>query len=70
MKKSMQLKVLSNCLNERQGRIYDFLEGGGGFSNNFRKFCRSFFRSTELIFRALPKHSLVPVLAKFSAPYF
>ena len=37
-------------------------------SKNFRKFVDLFFRSTELIFRALPKHCLVPVLAKLSAP--
>ena len=27
-----------------------------------------FFRSTKLIFRALPKHCFAPILAKFSAP--
>ena len=44
-----------------QGRIYDFLEGGGGFSKNFRKFWRPFsFRSTKMIFRALPKHCFFP----------
>ena len=42
---------------------------GGGFSKNFPKFWRPFFfRSTKLIFRALPKHCFAPTLAKFSAP--
>ena len=51
-------------LNVRGGsRI--FSRGGGGFSKILSAF---FFRSTELIFRAIPTHSLVPVLAKISAP--
>ena len=33
------------------------------------KFLSTFFRSTKLIFRALPKHSKDPVLVKFSAPH-
>ena len=41
--------------------------GGGGFSKNFRKFCRPFFLDRP-IFQALPKHVLVPVLAKLSTP--
>ena len=43
---------------------------GGGFSKKFPKFWRPFFffRSTKLIFRALPKHCFAPILAKFSAP--
>ena len=45
-----------------------FSRGGGGFSKFFRNFVDLFFRSTELIFRALPTHSLVPVSAKISAP--
>ena len=36
---------------------------------NFSKILSTFFRSTELIFRVLPKHCLVPVFAKFSAPH-
>ena len=35
--------------------------GGGGFSKILSTF---FHRSTELIFRALPTHTLVPVLGK------
>ena len=42
-----------------------FSREGGGI---FKKFCRPFFRSTKLIFRALPKHCFVHILAKFSAP--
>ena len=47
--------------------------GGGGGRSCFQKIFENFvdlfifFRSTEMIFRALPKHGLVPVLAKFSA---
>ena len=58
----------------QQGRIWDFLEGGGWWGlgrfskKNLRKFRRLFYRSTELIFRALPKHGLVPVLGSFSRP--
>ena len=45
-----------------QGRIYNFLEGGGGggFSKNFFENLSTFFRSIKLIFRALP-------LARFSS---
>ena len=54
----------------RRGGSRVFSRGGGGFSKNFRKFCRPFiFLGRPNSFsRALPKHSLVPVLAKFSAP--
>ena len=46
-----------------------FRGGGGGFSNNFRKFCRPFFfRLSKVIFRALPNHLKDPVLVKLSAP--
>ena len=34
----------------------------------FSKIFSIFLRSTELIIRALPRHGVVPVLAKFSAP--
>ena len=51
------------------GEDLGFSRGGVRiFKKNFQKTCRHFFRSTELIFRALTKHRLVPVLAKFSAP--
>ena len=48
-------------------------EGGGGrifkkkisrIFKNFQEFCRPSFKSTKLIFRALPKHYKDPVLAK------
>ena len=42
--------------------------GGGGFSKNFDDLFFFFFRSTKLIFRALPEHCFAPMLAKFSAP--
>ena len=45
-----------------------FSRGGGGFSKKFENFDDFFFRSTKLIFRALPKHCFAPILAKFSAP--
>ena len=37
-----------------------------GDLKKIRKFCRPFFRSTKLIFRALPKQLKDPVLVKFS----
>ena len=64
------LKFINHCYD--QGRISDFLEGGGAnFQKKIRKFWRPFFfffRSTKLIFRALPKQCFAPILAKFSAP--
>ena len=54
-----------NNFNRDQGGSRIFSRGGG-FSKNFQNFCiliDLFFRSTKLIFRALPKHGLVPVLA-------
>ena len=56
----------------RGGSRIFFSRGGGGrscFQKIFENFVDLFifFRSTEMIFRALPKHGLVPVLAKFSA---
>ena len=48
-----------------------FSRGGGA---DFRKIFQNFddlfffFRSTKLIFWALPKHCFAPILAKFSAP--
>ena len=51
------------------GADLEFSRGGGGFSKNFPKFWRLFsFRSTKLIFRALPKHCFAPILGKFCAP--
>ena len=48
-----------------------FSGGGGGgvccdldFQQIFENFVNLFFRSTEIIFRALPKHGFNPVLAK------
>ena len=53
-------------------RIFSRGGGGGGFAD-FQKIFQNFddlffFRSTKLIFRALPKHCFAPTLAKFSAP--
>ena len=41
--------------------------GGGGvyFQKKIEHFDDLFFRSTKLIFRALPKHCFAPILAKF-----
>ena len=53
----------------KQGRISDFLEGGGRiFKKNSKTLTTFFFSSTKLIFRALPKHCFAPIFAKFSAP--
>ena len=35
---------------------------------DFQKFYRPFFKSTKLVFQALPKHLKDPVLAKCGAP--
>ena len=43
--------------------------GGGGVGFSKRKIkLKNFFRSTKLIFRALPKHYKDPILDNFSAP--
>ena len=49
------------------GADLGFSRGGGA---DFQKILTTFFffRSTKLIFRALPKHCFAPILAKFSAP--
>ena len=45
-----------------------FSRGGADFQKIFQNFDDLFFfRSTKLIFRALPKHCFAPILAKFSA---
>ena len=42
---------------------------GGEFSKEKKsKFCRTFFRSTNLTFLDLPNHCKDPILTKFSAP--
>ena len=47
----------------------EFSRGGADFQKIFQNFGDFFFfRSTKLIFRALPKHCFAPILAKFSAP--
>ena len=56
------------------GADLGFSRGGGGGGADFRKIFQNFddlfffFRSTKLIFRALPKHCFAPTLAKFCAP--
>ena len=52
------------------GADLGFSRGGGAdFQKIFQNFDDLFFfRSTKLIFRALPKHCFAPTLAKFSAP--
>ena len=57
---------------KQQSSVADlgFSRGGGGadFQKVFENFDDLFFlRSTKLIFRALPKHGFVPILAKFFA---
>ena len=42
--------------NKPSGADLGFSPGGGGFSKIFKNFVDLFFRSTELIFRALPNH--------------
>ena len=52
------------------GADLGFSRGGGGFSKKNSKILTTFFffRSTKLIFRALPKQCFPLILAKFSAP--
>ena len=38
---------------------------GGGFTKKIENFDDLFFRSTKLIFRALPKHCFAPIFGKF-----
>ena len=52
----------------RSGADLGFSRGGADFQKIFENFVDLFFRSTKLIFRALPKHCFAPILAKFSAP--
>ena len=54
----------------RRGGSRIFSRGGADFQKIFENFddLFFFFRSTKLIFRALPKHGFVPILAKFFAP--
>ena len=57
-------------------RIFSILEGGGGggggggvrIFKNISKVLPTFFRSTKLTFRALPKPYKDSILAKTSAP--
>ena len=54
-----------NKVAELRGGSRVFSKGGGAdFQKNFANFVDLFFRLTELIFRALPKHDLVSVLTK------
>ena len=52
------------------GADLGFSRGGGRIFKKISKILTTFFffRSTKLIFRALPKHCFAPILAKFSAP--
>ena len=60
-----------HCVTRRAGRIKDFLEGGGGgrIFKKLSKILTFFFRSTKLIFRALPKHGMFcPYFGQIFAP--
>ena len=52
-------------LSYKQGRIYDFLGGGGRF---FINFVDLFFKLTKLILWALVTHFKEPILIKLSVP--
>ena len=45
------------------GADLGFSRGGADFQKKFENFDDLFFRSTKLIFRALPKHCFAPILA-------
>ena len=47
--------------------VHRFLEGGGFWKINWN-FSRPFFRSTKLIFWALPNHYKSPILTKLTVP--
>ena len=53
-----------NKVAELRGGSRVFSKRGADFQKNFANFVDLFFRLTELIFRALPKHDLVSVLTK------
>ena len=59
-------KIESQLRIQSGGGSRIFSRGGGGGGGGFSK---KLFRSTKLIFRALPKHCFAPILAKFSAPH-
>ena len=65
--KPRKVSFIDYTKNLRRGGSRVFSRGGGGFSKYFGKFCPTFFRSTKMIFRALPKHYKDRVLSKFSA---
>ena len=63
--------LVYTCPASLSGADLGFSRGGGAdFQKIFQNFddLFFFFRSTKLIFRALPKHCFGPTLAKFSAP--
>ena len=75
VQKLIEISLLSSFQENQlvvMGAFYQSVNARDGFSRgifkNFRKFSRTFFWSTKLIFRALPKHCFVPILAKVSAP--
>ena len=70
--KNSQPKIVIGKQNQhkRRGgsRIFSRGRGGADFQKKLENFDDFFFRSTKLIFRALPKHSFAPIFGKFSAP--
>ena len=62
IKSGSRIKFLPKFSLRYRGGSRIFSKGGGGGADQI------FFRSTKLIFRALPKHCFAPTLAKFSAP--
>ena len=65
---SFRIWLLSFYFEEKltTGADLGFSRGGGGrIFKKFRKFCRPFFTSTKLIFRALPKHCFAPIWPNF-----
>ena len=59
IKKKWLLSVKKRILFRGGSRI--FSRGGADFQKIFENFVDLFFRSTKLIFRALPKHCFVPI---------
>ena len=72
---SISIAIYDNNQNQNytatsRGGSRIFSRGGADFQKIFQNFddLFFFFRSTKLIFRALPKYCFAPILAKFSAP--
>ena len=65
LKKEAQVEFKKEVMIRGGSRIFS----RGVFPKKFQKFCRLFFRSTKLIFRAIPENYNNLILTKKFAPY-